>query len=479
MTEEATKPTVLIVGAGLGGLLLGALLERASIPYTIFERSPTVQPLGSGLLLGPTLMPLFEQLGIMDEFMALGKINVGCIISKERKGPVFTINSSIQEEFTGSFNYNISRTAFHNLLLKQVPTYKILFNKSVISVSQSDDKVRIQTSDNTIYKGDILVGADGTYSTVRQRLYEALKKEGRLPKSDQEDLQFSNTCLVGQTKAIDLALFPEFQGPMVPFYSTMGHNTPYTWVCGATAQKTITWMVIHHLDKATTREAEEHQIQEPNSTKWGPEAVMSMVDQTRDFPLPVGARKMTMGDLYDLTPKDQISKVILEEKVFKTWYSGRAVLLGDACHKFNPSGAQGITHMEQEHGAVSSMHDAIALANLIYALPRSPSAAEIETAFAEYQAERLPFAKAAYEESHHLAQFMQPGIKGTLALFMMKILPQRMWNRQMKDMIRNRPTAGYMRPVENRGTVAVDAVWSTEKAKEVYRRRQAAGSVMS
>lgn len=44
--SEGDKPTVLIVGAGLGGLLFGALLEKADIPYTIFERAATVKPLG-------------------------------------------------------------------------------------------------------------------------------------------------------------------------------------------------------------------------------------------------------------------------------------------------------------------------------------------------------------------------------------------------------------------------------------------------
>lgn len=40
------KLTVLIVGAGLGGVLLGALLEKCEIPYSIFERATTVKPLG-------------------------------------------------------------------------------------------------------------------------------------------------------------------------------------------------------------------------------------------------------------------------------------------------------------------------------------------------------------------------------------------------------------------------------------------------
>jgi len=40
------KPTVIIVGAGLGGLMLGALLEKSDVPYAIFERAAAVKPLG-------------------------------------------------------------------------------------------------------------------------------------------------------------------------------------------------------------------------------------------------------------------------------------------------------------------------------------------------------------------------------------------------------------------------------------------------
>ncbi|KAF9332397.1 hypothetical protein BGZ91_011719, partial [Linnemannia elongata] len=71
-----------------------------------------------------------------------------------------------------------------------------------------------------------------------------------------------------------------------------------------------------------------------------------------------------MGDIYDLTPKDIISKAMLEEKVFKMWYHGWNVLLGDAYHKLHPSGG---------HGVVSALHAAIALANFLYTMPTSTS----------------------------------------------------------------------------------------------------------
>jgi 2-polyprenyl-6-methoxyphenol hydroxylase-like FAD-dependent oxidoreductase len=47
MSDTHNKPTVLIVGAGLGGLMLGALLERQGVLYTILERAAAVKPLGT------------------------------------------------------------------------------------------------------------------------------------------------------------------------------------------------------------------------------------------------------------------------------------------------------------------------------------------------------------------------------------------------------------------------------------------------
>jgi hypothetical protein len=129
---------------------------------------------------------------------------------------------------TGYYSYIVSRPLFYDLLLKLIPAEKIHFSKRVLTISEKEERVKIQTADNYSYEGDILVGADGAYSAVRQRMYEALRQEGRLPKSDQEDLPFHSTCLVGQTTKVDLADFPEFQEPLCSFYNTMGKDSPHT-----------------------------------------------------------------------------------------------------------------------------------------------------------------------------------------------------------------------------------------------------------
>lgn len=65
------------------------------------------------------------------------------------------------------------------------------------------------------------------------------------------------------------------------------------------------------------------------NSEWGPEAAEQMCNEVKDFPILNGDGTKTLNDLIEMSPKRLISKVMLEEKVFKTWYSGRTVMLGD------------------------------------------------------------------------------------------------------------------------------------------------------
>lgn len=67
------RTKVLIVGGGLGGLLLAILLERAGIEYWVLEQSVLVRPIGSVIALSPLVLPLMEQLGLLEEIERLSK----------------------------------------------------------------------------------------------------------------------------------------------------------------------------------------------------------------------------------------------------------------------------------------------------------------------------------------------------------------------------------------------------------------------
>ncbi|KAF9309487.1 hypothetical protein BG003_009702 [Podila horticola] len=134
------------------------------------------------------------------------------------------------------------------------------------------------------------------------------------------------------------------------------------------------------------------------NTEWGSEMAETMSRAVYNFELPPGknGKVRKLRDLIDRTPKHLISKVALEEKVFDTWYGGRTVLLGDACHKMNPAAGA---------GAVTAIQDAVALANWINTV-QSTSLHDLDTIFKRYKAERYPVAKASFEMSRFLRDVM-------------------------------------------------------------------------
>ncbi|KAF9293584.1 hypothetical protein BGZ74_011640 [Mortierella antarctica] len=285
-------PMVLIVGAGIGGLMLANLLQKGNIPFLIFERAKT----------SLTNSALYE------EFNKIGKPNHKMEVYNGDLDPLFTLDFQARESITGSVEHIVARPDLYDLLLRQIPEEKILMNKKVLSFMQNNDGVMIRCSDNQTHHGDILVGADGAYSAVRQYLYKDLKAKKMLPKSDDVPLPFNCVCLVGQTEVLDPEEFPGMKLERSHFQSILGSDE-YSFL---------------NSDTLKTHDSF-------RNSEWGPEAAQAMCKEVHHFKLPIGkdGAVVTIGDLIDRTPKDLISKVMLEEKVFDTWYDRRTVLLGD------------------------------------------------------------------------------------------------------------------------------------------------------
>ncbi|KAF9124834.1 hypothetical protein BGW39_007863 [Mortierella sp. 14UC] len=457
--SASDKPTVLIVGAGLGGLMLGALLEKSGVPYTIFERAQVVKHLGSAMAIGPAVFPIFQQLGIYEEVLAISKPFHHVYNFMETPWGLHFIKAGhfgLVEELSG-YGYNlVARPKLYELLLKQVPAHKIHFGKRVLNVVEKDNKVIAHLPDNETFEGDIVVGADGAHSSVRQRMYDSMERKGVLPKSDREDLPFDSICLVGQTKVLDPKKFPVIALPYAHFTQIIGRAQPYSWHTFVTAQNTMCFMVVEHLPKQTSRAAMEKATYDGKSTEWTFHPVETMMNETRHFPIPIGnGKEGTLGDLYDQTNKDLISKVMLEDKVFKTWHHGRCVLMGDACHKLSPAGG---------HGAVTALHDAVALANLLYAMPAKNSK-DITKLFEEYHKERYPAVMESYTTSKRLAKTAQRGIIGTILLYFSLYMPLFLWRYVMSTTVKFRPQAGFLQPVELMGTVKPAVSLSEKKAR--------------
>lgn len=101
--------------------------------------------------------------------------------------------------------------------------------KRILSFEQNHEGVAVNFSDNSSVHGDILVGADGAHSAVRQHLYKILAKEGLLPKTDTLEMSKGYISLLGTTEALDPAKYPGVLREDSESYYVVGDkDTPYT-----------------------------------------------------------------------------------------------------------------------------------------------------------------------------------------------------------------------------------------------------------
>ncbi|KAG0373250.1 hypothetical protein BGX24_011948 [Mortierella sp. AD032] len=429
-------PHVLISGAGLAGLFLGILLERAGIPYDIYERATEIKPIGSIICLSPNILPAFEQLGLYKELMVFSK---PAIRNAFFTGDLQLIGrtETLPNESVGYDRILFARPELYNLLLSKTPSHKVHLGKKFVSFVQDEAGVTASFGDNTTAHGDILVGADGAHSGVRKYLYKTLEKQGILPQSDTKEMNKGYISLVGTTDALDPVKYPGMADEDSESYYIIGDKaTPYTWVTFTVPGNKICWSVIIQLGIADDAD------EQFKSADWAPQHNEKMMDSIRHFKTPYGS----LGDLFDATPVERVSKVYFEDMLFETWNHGRTVLIGDAAHKLLPSSGA---------GAVNAMQDAVILANHIYDIFPTSSFNNIKTALDNYKDERFDAIKDQYPQSYMAAKLLYGHT------FTERIIRQVVFNwlpksLQMKQLLKDtayRPQVSFLPPATKRGTM--------------------------
>ncbi|KAG9061264.1 hypothetical protein KI688_007602 [Linnemannia hyalina] len=424
-------PHVLIGGAGLAGLFLGILLERAGIPYEIFERAI--------MCLSPNILPAFEQLGLLDELLSFSKPSFGGVMLTDELKPIGkTVANANYSDFIGYDHVLFARPELHDMLFKKTPKEKLHMSKKIVSLDQDHDGVTVTFGDNTTAHGDILVGADGAHSAVRQHLYKTMEKESLLPKADTKDMSKGYISLVGTTSSLDPVKYPGvLEKESEAFYIIGDKDTPYTWVTFTIPGNRICWNVIIQLGLSSTAD------EQAASSDWTIQDNKKMMDEIRHFKTPYG----TMGDLFDVTDIEKVSKVYFEDKLFETWTHGRTVLIGDAAHMLLPSSGA---------GAVNAMQDAVLLANHLYDITPT-NLKNIKTALSNYKNERFDAIKGQYPQSHINAKLIYGHTlwERILRYVVFNWVPESLQLKQLLKGTGYRPQANFLPQAPKRGTMDV------------------------
>ncbi len=174
--------TVLIAGAGIGGLALGLSLHQLGIPFRIFEAVAELRPLGVGINVQPHAVREMHDLGLAEALDATG-------LQTEEVAYFSAQGGRIWAEPRGRFagydwpQYSIHRgrlqMLLHDTLIARAGSGVLVTGAAVTDWSGRDAGVEITLTDRASGRvtgratGAVLIAADGINSTIRARLNPA------------------------------------------------------------------------------------------------------------------------------------------------------------------------------------------------------------------------------------------------------------------------------------------------------------------
>jgi 2-polyprenyl-6-methoxyphenol hydroxylase-like FAD-dependent oxidoreductase len=155
-----------IVGNGLTGIALSLAFTRHKIPFTYLETSAFF-PFTNHILWVPASASLFfKKYGIWEEFLSKSV----CLNEYQLLNGLGEKLQSV--EHTQELIYAIRIQDLINLILKEVPQESVLKNQRIEFIKENIESVEVKTNSG-IFSGDIVIGADGLHSVVRNKIFKS------------------------------------------------------------------------------------------------------------------------------------------------------------------------------------------------------------------------------------------------------------------------------------------------------------------
>ncbi|KAL4882074.1 hypothetical protein BJY04DRAFT_227519 [Aspergillus karnatakaensis] len=314
---------VLISGAGIAGLTLALALEKNNITFTLLESYPEIIPqVGAGICLLPNGLRILDQLGVYDDLKDRVKDVLETVSIRDPEGKTLHFSSGWETIMSERWGYagiwcdrsTILQTLYDHIRDKS----RILANKRLDSVVYTEKNVQVTTADGSVYKGDILIGTDGTHSRVREEMVRLAREAGAGEAYADDDVTATYACLFGLSSST-----PGLTKGLLGW--NLGKN--FSYIIGTGPKDRTYWLLSQKLDQ-TYHGREIPRFTDEDQERFVKEHWDDQITET-----------LRLSDLYE-SRKHLVCKP-LREVIWKKWWFGRAVVLGDAGHAMLPIIAQG------------------------------------------------------------------------------------------------------------------------------------------
>jgi 3-hydroxybenzoate 6-monooxygenase len=343
MVGNGREAPFVIAGGGIGGLAAALALACKGFPVRVLEQASEFREVGAGIQLGPNIFRALKRLGLRDAVLADAWQPEALEMRDALDGHLVTRMPLNTKVFTARFGepYAVTHRAdIHGSILNACRDSNLISletGRRVVEFEDDDDGVTVSLDDGERVQGRALIGADGLWSRIRERMlgdgpprvsghiaYRAVLRREEVP----EDLWKPDVVLWAGPKT-HLVHYPLRRGELFNLVAVF-HSDRYEegWNAVGDIEELMRWF----------------KGQRPE--------VMRLIDKIETWRM----------------------WVLCDREPVKDWCRGRVALMGDAAHPM-------LQYLAQ--GAAMAVEDAVRIADEV---ERRPD--DLPAAFKAYQQAR-------------------------------------------------------------------------------------------
>ena len=360
---------IAVAGGGVGGLTAAVALHQRGHDVLLYEKAGSFTEVGAGVSLWPNALAALGRLDLEDQVMACGQW--------EDEGAIRSPNGVVLRKVENT-NLMILRSDLQMVLLAATRTIPIALGARCTGVIWDGEAPVLRFEDGTSVEADLVVGADGIRSAVRQSIAP-----------DDDALRYSGLCAwrgVVRTPGLVESAWLSVGGGLQFMAAPLPEGHVY-------------WSPLVRIDENQWEEIKDHRS--------------FLLDRFATWHEPIRT-------LLDRTPEDAVLPTPVYFRPPPKWItSGRVALIGDAAHPMTPDLGQ---------GGCQAIEDAVVLAECI-----SIGSDDIDLALTQFGERRLGRIRRVVRQARQLGVVMAENHDPVMRLrtAALRVIPARLTDKRL------------------------------------------------